>query len=69
MSRRRRTTANARLCPVYNLIHADVTGMLAANTRHKLKYWRRPRKRTFPVANRTGIHQRPEEADGKRLGT
>lgn len=103
MARRRRTTANARLCPVlvwrireyileeqwsprqiagvlsregirvshqsiYNLIHADTTGMLAANTRHKLKYRRRPGKRAFPVANRTSIHQRPEEADGKRFG-
>uniref|UniRef100_A0AB33IZM1 IS30 family transposase n=1 Tax=Prevotella sp. GTC17254 TaxID=3236794 RepID=A0AB33IZM1_9BACT len=53
---------------IYNLIHADTTGMLAANTRHKLKYRRRPRLGAFPIANRTSIHQRPKEADGKRFG-
>uniref|UniRef100_A0AB33JIF6 IS30 family transposase n=1 Tax=Prevotella sp. GTC17262 TaxID=3236797 RepID=A0AB33JIF6_9BACT len=42
--------------------------MLAANTRHKLKYRRRPRPGAFPIANRTSIHQRPKEADGKRFG-
>ena len=53
---------------IYSLIHADTTGMLAANTRHKLKYRRRARQGAFPIADRTGIHQRPKEADGKRFG-
>ena len=47
---------------IYSLIHADTTGELARHTRHKLKYKR------FPIAERTSIHLRSEQADGKRFG-
>ena len=53
---------------IYNLIHADTTGELARHTRHKLKYRRRPKYKRFPIAERTSIHSRPEQADGKRFG-
>ena len=53
---------------IYNMIHADTTGLLAANTRHKLKYRKRNKTNTLPIADRTSIHQRPPEADGKRFG-
>ena len=53
---------------IYNLIHADTTGELARHTRHKLKYRRRPKYKRFPIADRTSIHSRPEQADGKRFG-
>ena len=53
---------------IYNLIHADVSGELARHTRHKLKYRRRPKYKRFPIAERTSIHSRPEQADGKRFG-
>ena len=53
---------------IYNLIHADTTGELARHTRHKLKYRRRPKYKRFPIADRTSIHSRPKQADGKRFG-
>ena len=53
---------------IYNIIHADATGTLAQHTRHKLKYRRRPKYKRFPIADRISIHQRPEQADGKRFG-
>ena len=53
---------------IYNLIHADASGELACHTRHKLKYRRRPKYKRFPIADRTSIHSRPEQADGKRFG-
>ena len=53
---------------IYNLIHADASGELARHTRHKLKYRRRPKNKRFPIAERTSIHSRPEQADGKRFG-
>ena len=53
---------------IYNLIHADASGELARHTRHKLKYRRRPKYKRFPIAERTSIHSRPEQADGKRFG-
>ena len=53
---------------IYNLIHADASGELARHTRHKLKYRRRPKHKPFPIADRTSIHSRPEQADGKRFG-
>ena len=53
---------------IYNLIHADATRELARHTRHKLKYRRRPKYKRFPIAERTSIHSRPEQADGKRFG-
>ncbi len=57
---------------IYNHVHADTTGKLARHMPHELKYTRRskasrPTKATN-IANRTSIHQRPEEADGKRFG-
>ena len=58
---------------IYQYIRADNnTGKLAAHCRHKIKYNRRGRPpRTTEVKNipnRISIHQRPPEADGKRLG-
>ena len=53
---------------IYNLIHADASGELARHTRHKLKYRHRPKHKPFPIAERTSIHSRPEQADGKRFG-
>ena len=50
------------------MIHADSSGELARHTRHKLKYRRRPKRKPFPIADRTSIHSRPEQADGKRFG-
>ena len=45
---------------IYNLIHADASGELTRHTRHKLKYRRRPKRKPFPIADRTSIHSRPE---------
>ena len=53
---------------IYNIIHNDQTGELASHTRHKLKYRHRPKYKAFPIADRTSIHQRPKQADGKRFG-
>ena len=53
---------------IYNMIHADASGELTRHTRHKLKYRRRPKRKPFPIADRTSIHSRPEQADGKRFG-
>ena len=50
------------------MIHADASGELARHTRHKLKYRRRPKRKPFPIADRTSIHSRPEQANGKRFG-
>ena len=57
---------------IYNHVHADRSGKLAAHMPHRLKYTRRtkalhPTKATN-IANRTSIHERPEEADGTRFG-
>lgn len=57
---------------IYNHVHADTSGKLAAHMPHELKYTRRiraqrPTKATN-IANRTSIHQRPPEADGNRFG-
>lgn len=57
---------------IYNHVHADTTGKLASHMPHELKYTRRaktlrPTKATN-IANRTSIHERPKEADGKRFG-
>ena len=57
---------------IYNHIHADPTGVLAQNTRHKLKYKRRQGKlrptKATNIPNRTSSHERPAEVDGKRRG-
>ena len=57
---------------IYNHVHADSTGRLAAHLPHALKYTRRtkalrPTKATN-IADRTSIHERPAEADGTRFG-
>lgn len=57
---------------IYNHVHADASGKLAAHMPHELKYTRRMRKthitKASNIANRTSIHERPTEADGKRFG-
>lgn len=58
---------------IYNYIHADKSGELLANTRHKGKYNRKSKKERKPtkatnIPNRTSIHDRPKEADGSRFG-
>ena len=57
---------------IYNHVHADVSGKLAPHMPHQLKYTKRikalrPTKATN-IANRTSIHERPNEADGNRFG-
>ena len=57
---------------IYKMIRADGTGKLAQNCRHKMKYRKKKGKRretrATNIRNRTSIHQRPAEADGKRFG-
>ncbi len=57
---------------IYNHIHADGSGRLAACTPHGLKYTRRKKAgrvtKVANIKNRTSIHERPPEADGKRFG-
>lgn len=57
---------------IYKMIRADQSGLLARNCRHGMKYrkkkaGRRETKATN-IRNRTSIHQRPPEADGRRFG-
>ncbi len=52
---------------IYNMVHAYASRELARHTRHKLKYRRRPKRKPFPIADRTSIHLHPEQADGRRL--
>ena len=55
---------------IYRLIRKDKRdgGNLYTHCRHKLKYRRRHLGRYLPIPDRTGISQRPIEADGKRFG-
>ena len=57
---------------IYNHIHADPSGKLLANTRHKGKYNKSVKKTKRPtkskIKNRVSIHDRPAEADGIRFG-
>lgn len=57
---------------IYNHVHADQTGELAKHMPHELRYRRRQKKlrptKTTSIPNRTSIHDRPAEADGKRFG-
>lgn len=57
---------------IYNHVHADTTGKLARHMPHQLKYTRRTKAlhttKATNIANRTSIHERPKEADGKRFG-
>lgn len=57
---------------IYNIIKADESGELRRNCRHpnfkrRSVSERRPTKATN-IANRTSIHDRPAEANGKRFG-
>lgn len=57
---------------IYNIIKADESGELRRNCRHP-NFRRRPAAERRPtkatnIANRTSIHERPAEADGKRFG-
>ncbi len=57
---------------IYNHVHADTSGTLAPHMPHELKYTKRiktqrPTKATN-IANRTSIHERSAEANGKRIG-
>lgn len=57
---------------IYKMIRQDSTGELAGNCRHKMKYTRKAKgvhvTKATNIKNRTSIHQRPAEADGKRFG-
>ena len=57
---------------IYNHVHADTSGRLAPHMPHELRYTRRVRvsrpTKATNIANRTSIHRRPAEADGKRFG-
>ena len=63
-----------RICKqtIYNHVHADTTGKLAAHMPHALKYNRRMKRqrptKATNIPDRTSIHDRPKEADGKRFG-
>lgn len=57
---------------IYNIINADTTGELMKHRRHP-NFKRRRKDECKPtkatnIANRTGIHDRPKEADGIRFG-
>ncbi len=57
---------------IYNIINADESGELRRHRRHpnfrrRPKSGRKPTKATN-IPNRTSIHDRPAEADGKRFG-
>lgn len=57
---------------IYNHVHADLSGKLAKHMPHELKYTRRMKKQPVTKASnikdRTSIHERPLEADGRRFG-
>lgn len=57
---------------IYNIINADESGELHRSRRHP-NFKRRPKGERKPtkatnIANRTSIHDRPADADGKRFG-
>lgn len=57
---------------IYNIINADTTGELKKHRRHP-DFKRRPKGTPKPtkatnISNRTSIHDRPVEANGKRFG-
>ena len=57
---------------IYKIIRNDVTGELARNCRHKMKYTRKNKgthvTKATNIKNRVSIHERPQEANGKRFG-
>ena len=62
------------ICPqtIYNHVHADKTGELKKHMPHELKYTRRQKQhkptKATNIPNRTSIHERPPEANGKLFG-
>ena len=56
---------------IYKMIRGDKAngGTLYKNCRHHLKHRRRPvGEARIKIPNRTSIHERPKEADGRRFG-
>ena len=57
---------------IYRMIRSDKSGELARNSRHKMKYKHKAthvrQTKATNIRNRTSIHERPKEADGKRFG-
>lgn len=57
---------------IYAIIRREESGELASQCRHKMKYRRKASRRhetkATNIRNCVSIHQRPAEADGKRLG-
>ena len=57
---------------IYNHVHADTKGELAKHMPHELRYRRKEKKqyvtKATNIPNRTSIHDRPEEANGRRFG-
>ena len=56
---------------IYAIIRKDryeERGCLYKNCRHRLKHRHRPVGRRTVIPDRVSIHQRPQEADGKRFG-
>lgn len=57
---------------IYRMIRSDRSGELAGNCRHKMKYKRKAthvrQTKATNIRNRTSIHERPKDADGKRFG-
>lgn len=57
---------------IYNHVHADTSGKPRPHLPHELKYTNRHKAlrctKATNIADRTSIHQRPKEADGKRFG-
>ena len=68
----RKEGVHIRKQTIYNHVHADTTGELARHMPHELKYTRRLKRQRPPksanIANRTSIHERPAEADGRLFG-
>lgn len=57
---------------IYEMIREDMSGELKSHCRHRMKY-RHHRRRVRPtvatnIPDRTSIHARPAEADGRRFG-
>lgn len=57
---------------IYKMVRSDESGELARNCRHKMEYKRKVKRshvtKATNIRNRTSIHERPKEADGKRFG-
>ena len=57
---------------IYARIRSDGSGVLRSHCRHGMKYRRhikvRPKTKVRNIPDRRSIHDRPDEADGKRFG-